>query len=152
MLDLEIHIVSPGVRWYWTLMVLDTRHINPARTKKRRYITACECRTLSKLTLNYKQKEIVERTENDRREGQRRAASAALDGFRKRGLTGGPGRIDRPGSRLSEEELIWQEPSQTTCQTVRQWGGKIHMCKLVQLCVSLSLTSGYSLCFTDLFI
>ncbi|KAK2880759.1 hypothetical protein Q8A67_018027 [Cirrhinus molitorella] len=79
-------------------MVLDTQHINPAQTEWRWYITAHECRTLSKLTLNYKEKEIAERRENDRIEGQRRAASAALDGVRKRGLTGGPGRIDRPGS------------------------------------------------------
>lgn len=89
----------------------------------------------------------MERRENDRREGQRRTASAALDGVRKRGLTGGPGRIDQPGSSCQRKS------SSGTSQVkphVRLRGGKIHMCKPVQLCLSLSLnpsfclTSGYS--------
>lgn len=125
------------------LMVLDTQHINPARTEQRWYITVRECRTLFKLTLNYKEKEIVERRENDRREGQRRAASATLDSVRKQGLTGGPGRIDLPGSSCQRKS------SSGTSQVkphVKQSDGEEerYICASLYSCVSLCLTSGYS--------
>lgn len=60
------------------LMVLDTQHINPARTEQRWYITVRECRTLFKLTLNYKEKEIVERRESMTGEKDREGLPALL--------------------------------------------------------------------------
>lgn len=129
------------------LMVLDTQHINPARTEQRWYITVRECRTLFKLTLNYKEKEIVERRENDRREGQRRAASATLDSVRKQGLTGGPGRIDLPGSSCQRKS------SSGTSQVkphVKQsdWEEERYIL-YVQACTAVSLSLNLSLCLTS---
>lgn len=132
-------------------MVLDSHHINPARTEQRRYITARACRTLSKLTLNYKEKEIVERRENDRREGQRRAASAALYGVRKRGLTGGPGRIDRPGSscqRKSSSGTSQVKPH--VKQSDRE--EERYICASLYSCVSLSLSLNLSLSLSHLWL
>ncbi len=155
--SLEVHIASPGVCWNRMLMVLDTQHINPARTEQRWYITVRECRTLFKLTLNYKEKEIAVRRENDRREGQRRAASTALDSVRKQGLTGGPGRIDRPGSSCQRKS------SSGTSQVkphVKQsdWEEERYICASLYSCVSLAQPLSLShlwllsLCFPDLFI